>query len=52
MLFRSAVKLLSGDVPISIEAGEPDQGRIYMKVVDPLPLTVNGIIAEVDYADD
>ncbi len=46
---ENPVQLFTGVKEALIEASADGTGRIYAKVVDPLPLTIDGMVVSVDY---
>lgn len=41
--------LFTGDKEMPLEAGEPTEGRIFVRVSTPLPITIIALIARVEY---
>ena len=47
--YDSAIDLYTGDREMFVHSGEVDQGRVYIRNVDPVPLTVLALMPKVEY---
>lgn len=50
--YGDPTELLTGDKEIPIESDWETNGRIYMRQVDPLPITISAVMPDLDVGDD
>lgn len=49
--YGDPTRLYSGDKEVFIDSGDERESRIFIRNVDPLPITITAIIARIEYGD-